>query len=214
MIFNLLLLAIVFICVAMMWTEGMWGNAIRTVNTLFAAMLATNYFEPLADYLEGHAASYSYMWDFLSIWFIFALAFNLLRACTDAISKYQVRFRLPIEYAGRAIFAVWTAWILVCFFNFSVHTAPLARTAFQGGFASKPTSLSFFGLAPDRKWLGFAQSRSRGALSKKDAGNRSRFPEDNGKNVFDPNSEFIFKYAQRREELQKHNAKKGTLRVN
>jgi len=214
MIFTLFLLAIFFICVAMMWNEGMWSNAVRTVNTLFAAMLATNYFEPLADYLDGQGASYTYMWDFLSLWLIFAVAFNLLRAFTDIASKHQVRFRLPIEHVGKMVFAGWTAWIVLCFFNFSVHTAPLARNAFRGAFEEFPSSKSFFGLAPDRKWLGFVQSRSQGALSNGDEGSRSPYPEDKGKNVFDPNSEFIFKYAQRRADLKKHMASTGTLRVN
>jgi len=207
------MLVILFVCVAMMWNEGMWSNALRAINTLLAAMIATNYFEPLAGWFESKAPTYTYFWDFLSLWLIFALAFNLFRLLTDGISKHQVRFRMPVEYVGRALFAVTTAWIFVCFFNFSVHTAPLARTAFAGAFAPAPDSKSFFGLAPDRKWLGFVQSRSRGALSRSDSSSRSSYPEDKGKRVFDPNSEFIFKYGQRREDLRVHNEKTGKLRV-
>ena len=40
-------LLIVFIsCLAVTYTEGLWSNAIRLVNVVIAALLATNFFEP------------------------------------------------------------------------------------------------------------------------------------------------------------------------
>jgi hypothetical protein len=74
----------------------------------------------------------------------------------------------------------------VCLFLFSVHTAPLARTCFGGAFQATPTS-SNFPLSPDRLWLGFLQSRSEKALAKSEPV------------VFDKDSEFIIRYAERRQ---------------
>jgi hypothetical protein len=60
--------------------------------------------------------------------------------------------------------------------------APLNSPAPLGAFAT-PTSRSFGPLAPDRLWLGFLYSRSRGAL----AGT-----------PFDPKADFLLRYRDRR----------------
>ena len=155
---------ILIVCLAMMMSEGLWSNAISAINVTLAAMVATNWYEILADYLNSQAPSYTYVWDFLMLWALFALSFTVFRAFTDQISKHRVRFKMPVEIAGRIIFALLTGWIFICFTNMTLHTAPLARTAFRGSFSAEPKSKSFLGLAPDRLWLGFMQSRSRGIL--------------------------------------------------
>ncbi len=211
MTLAIVLLVVFFVCVAMMWNEGMWSNALTLVNVIFAAMVATNYFEPLADWLESQLSSYTYLFDYLSMWLLFALSVGIFRAATDAISKYRVRFRMPVEHTGRVLFAAMTGWVLVCFTCTTLHTAPLARTSFRGSFQATPKSNNFLGFAPDRLWLGFMQSRSQGALSQADQSTRSPYPADQGKRVFDPRSEFILKYAARRQKLQDYMRSSGSL---
>lgn len=208
-----LMFLIVFIVVAMMWTEGLWSNAITFVTTLFAACIALNWFEPLADFFESKAPSYTYLWDSLALWLIFFLAHNILRIVTDNLSKHKVRFKMPVEMAGRAVFALATAWLMVSLMHVTMHVAPMARTAVKGGFQEEPKSGNFLGLSPGRKMLAFMQSRSRGALSSGAETTTSRYSEDKGKNVFDPNSEFVLKYGQRRADFQEHNKKTGAMRV-
>ena len=68
---SIILFAIFVCCIATLWTEGMWGNAIRLINVVTAALLATNYFEPLANWLQGFSTKFStftYLWDFLALW--------------------------------------------------------------------------------------------------------------------------------------------------
>ena len=142
MIFDVFVLVIVFICVAMMWNEGMWGNAISFVNAIFAAAIAVNYFEPLADLLEKQLPSYTYLWDFLSLWLLFAIVFGLSRAFTDIISNHRVKFKLPIEQGGRAFFAAATGWVMICFTAMTLHTAPIPQVAFE----SRPP-------LPNDRWL-------------------------------------------------------------
>ncbi len=199
--FAWLIVVVMFICVAMLWNEGMWANALNLVNVTLAAALATNLYEPAADYLEKQMASFTYLLDFLCLWAIFALVYSVLRACTDGISNHAVRFRLPIERGGRIVFALATAWVLACFITTSIHTAPLSVSPFRGSFAKEPLSNDFFGLAPDRMWLGFMHSRSSGALAKSTP------------RVFDPDGDFILKYGARRFELAEHNKKEGAIRV-
>lgn len=187
---NVFVLVIIAVIVAMTWSEGFWSNALSFINAIFAAMVATNVYEPAADFMEGKAPSLTYFWDFLMLWLVFAFSFGIFRAITEAISKTRVRFNKPADLGGRAAFGFLTAWIVVCLFVFSLHMAPLVRSAFGGQFAATPTSSNFF-LSPDRLWLGFMQSRSQegGALSRAEP-----VP-------FDPNSDFILKYGQRRQQF-------------
>jgi hypothetical protein len=198
---GIVFIVIIFVCVAMMWTEGCWSNALSFVNVVFASMVAMNGYEMLAGYFEGQLPGYTHVWDFLSIWGVFWLAIAVLRAVTDAISKHQVRFKAPVETAGNALFALATAWVFVCFTCATLHMAPLAQTAFRGSFAKTPMTNHFFFLSPDRLWLGYTHSRTKegGALY--------------GGKPFDKDGEFLVKFAARRKELEEHNKAEGTIGV-
>jgi hypothetical protein len=201
MIADFVLLAIFAACVAMMWTQGAWGNILALINVLFAAMVATNYFEPLAGWLEKFLPTYTYLLDFLALWLLFALTAGTFKLMTDFVSRERVRFKMPVEIGTRIIAAIWAAWVIVSFTAMSLHTAPLPVNSFVNSFDKPPKQYLFFGLAPDRQWLGFMQSRSQGALA---AGGTtdSPFPEDQGKRVFDPLGEFVVKYRTRRLNLE------------
>lgn len=200
-----LFLFVVFImCVAMLWNEGMWSNAITLVNVTLAGLIATNFFEPLARKFDGWVPDYTYLWDFLAIWGLFALSIGLLRGATDLISRHRVRFKMPVEHTGRVIFAIWVGWIMVGFTAFSFHLAPLGPSPFKGAFAKKPDSACFMGMAPDRQWLAFAQKCSRGSLSRSHT--KGELPgyhphaadKESGRRVFDPQSDLTIKYHNRR----------------
>ncbi|HEX6261003.1 MAG TPA: hypothetical protein VFZ51_10145 [Woeseiaceae bacterium] len=180
------MLVIIALIVSMTLTEGLWGNFLSMINAIFAAIIATNLFEPAADFMDGQAPSLTYYWDFLMLWLIFAFSFGILRSITDQISTTRVRFKMPVEASGRILFGLITAWVVVCLFIFSLHTAPLVRNHFGGAFGKSPDASNFF-LDPDRLWLGFMQSRSKGAFATSEP------------NVFDPQSEFIMKYGERRQ---------------
>lgn len=182
--FLLLLLLIFGIVAAALWFQGLWSNAVTLINLFLAMMIATNFWEPLTTMLEGAGlGSYTYLLDFLVLWILFAVAFGILRAVTDAISQTQVKFDLPVEMAGRSLLAAWCAWLVVCFAAFSLHMAPLNSETPLGAWTS-PTSPTFIFTSPDRLWLGYMHSRSKGAFS--------------GAQVFDPNAEFPLKYRDRR----------------
>ncbi len=204
-----LLLFVVFIaCLAMLIREGLWSNAIMFFNILLAATLATNYFEPLAGKFESWLGTpWRYVTDFLALWALFSGVLIILRVVTDKLSRTNVRFKLPVEWAGGIFFACWVGWLMVCFTTFTLHTAPLVRTPFDGSFQEKPDSEMFLGLAPDRKWLAFMHTMSDyGSLSKS-------HPEGDISTVFDPNAEFIVKYSDRRAQFEKEKPFGSTLLV-
>ncbi len=163
-----LLFILIFVgCIAALYTEGMWGNAIRLINVVTAALLATNFFEPAARWLEGYSqtfATYTYIWDFLVLWGLFAMFMVLLRLATDFLSRVKIRFLKIVDQIGSVLFAAWVGWVMVCFTAMSLHTAPLGRTFLRGGFVSEQRAES--SLCPEVKWLGFVQRQSRGAFSR------------------------------------------------
>lgn len=163
-VFSLLLLVIFAAVVAFSFSEGLWSNAIRFINVVTAALLATNFWEPVAKLLDDNvSSSFTYFWDFLSLWVLFAVFMLVLRLATGAVSKVKVRFMLIVDRIGSAVLAMAAAWIIVCFTLFSLHTAPLAKNFMGGAFDYQQT---MFLVGPDRQWVSFVGWVSRGAYSR------------------------------------------------
>ncbi len=176
------LLLILIGTVACLWNRGIWGTALTLINVVFAALLAMNFFEPLANNLGSPNSN---TMDFVCLWALFALFFGLVRLATDLVSRVKVRFPYAIDTAGAVVLALWTGWVLFCFTLTSLHVSPLAQSPFLGSFMETPNQ-KMLGVGPDRLWLAFTRQASLGAFSGGDEG-------------FDPHGEFVFKYAARRQ---------------
>ena len=204
------LMAIVMLaCVGWCYPDGMWSNAIRLVNTVTAALVATSFFEPLARWLDNKVSvSYTYLWDFLALWGLFFLVTLVLRALTDSISRVKVKFLRLADRIGSGVLSIWIGWVMICFTMATLHTAPLSRNFLFDGF--QPKSRMIAGLAPDRLWLGFVQQMSRGSYSRTASEDEAKLYEaapndpDAKVCVFDRNANFIPKYATRRKLLEDH----------
>lgn len=185
-----LLLFVVFISVfASIMRQGLWSNTITLINVLTAGLVATNYYEPLADFLDKQEDSLTYIWDICAIWILFGLTMVFLRMATDYMSQVKVRFFVPVERVGGIVMAIWVSWVVVCFTTMTLHTAPLAKHFL--GFQREPTSRMLFGLAPDHVWLAWVHKESNGALS------RISQPA-----AFDAQGDFIIRHANRRAEYE------------
>ena len=186
MIITLLLLVILAAVTAMMVREGLWRSMLMFLNVLAAASIATAWFAPLANFLEGHLASYTYLLDFLSIWTIFCAVLALAREATDRLSPNNVEFPKLVERIGVGIPAFLTGWVMMAFTAATLHMAPVPRDLVQ----PTPEARLFLGLAPDRKWLGWVRGSSlAGPFSRPDA-------------AFDADADFILRYADRRLKLE------------
>ena len=191
--YLIILLGLVFVaCFAALFTSGLWSNTLTLINVVTSALLATNYFEPLAGWLDKLAPSGTYVWDFLAIWLVFGVAMMVLRAATDFASTVKVRFLQPVDQFGGYLFACWIAWVMVCFTTMTLHTAPLARNFLGGAFQPEPDSRMFFGLAPDRLWLSWVHKESKGSFCRL----RQLVP-------FDAQGDFILRYGSHREQFEK-----------
>ena len=188
---TLVLIVIFMACVGFLYTEGMWGNALRLINVVTAALLATSFWEPLAGFLEGSISKpFSYFWDFIALWVLFIFFLLIFRLATKFASKVDVKFLGLANRIGGGVFAVWIGWVVVCFTLMTLHTAPLKERFLFGGF--KSGEKMFLGLAPDQLWLGYMERMSRGPFSRSTP------------RLFDSDHEFIPKYAARRAAWGEH----------
>ncbi|MEX0585978.1 MAG: hypothetical protein WD176_05005 [Pirellulales bacterium] len=186
MLVAALVLVIIFATVACLWNQGMWSAAIMFFNVMTAAMLATIMFEPVASALPAGLRRSNYA-DFFALWGLFIVFAGLLRLVTDFASRANVKFIWPVDISGAIFFAIWTGWVLACFTATSLHVAPLARTSLGGSFMPSPDVDDPMALVgPDRLWLAFIHSQSQGGLARDEH------------NIFDPDGQFIYKYAARR----------------
>jgi hypothetical protein len=198
MLFNVVLIAVILGAVAMLFREGLWSNAIGVINAVTAGVVATNFFEPVTRLLTESVPSMDYNWDILVLGVLFALTYALLRQVALTLSMHRVRFHPLVDQIGSVVMAAWLGWIGVCFATFALHTSPLSRNFLGEGF--QPEKQMFFGLAPDRQWLGFVNKVSNGG------GWGANAAEADGTitSVFDPRGDFLPKYASRRKYLESH----------
>ncbi len=195
------------IIVASVWWFGLWSNLILLINFFLAALVASSFYENLAGLIESNAPNYHLMSDFIAIWALFVLTFIILRALTDTLSSMRAKFEPVTEMIGRSVLSVWVAGAFVCFALFTLHLAPLPPDAFQSAAADHT-----LGVGPDRQWMAFIQSRSRGALCEAADSNMlpeyqfGEHPDDKGKNlrIFDPFSEFIIFNLDRRTRISRN----------
>jgi hypothetical protein len=183
---SLTLLAVFVVVAFAIWREGPWSGLIMLLNVLLAASLATAWYPAVVAKLEMFLGSYTYLLDFAALQGTFCLLLLMLREITDRVSRTRVRFRKPVELVAGPLVAVLTAWVVVCFTAASLHTAPVPRDFIQ----PTPEARLFFGLAPDRRWLAWVRGSSR------------RGPFADPGRAFDPDADFILRYATRRAALE------------
>jgi len=195
--------------IASTWWGGLWGNFITLINFFIASLVASSFYEPFAAFLATKLTDYSALADFLSVWILLVGTFLICRIFTDSLSTSKVKFDTITELVGRSVLSIWIACVFVAFTLFTLHMSPLHPDDFQ-----QDVETSTLGIGPDRMWLGFIQSRSRGALSSSTASNMfasefkaSTHPDDAelDARVFDPHAKFIDHFHAKRAKLSKQN---------
>lgn len=201
---SLLIILTFFAVIASTWWFGIWNNALTLMNMILAGMIASAYYEGVAAMLEANMG-YGDLVDFLAVWLLFVVSFILLRTLTDITSSRKLNFDPLVEIVGQSILSIWIACVFLAFALFTLHLSPLTPSDFQSNATD-----STLGIGPDRMWLAFIQSRSRGALSATKEANflakeytLEDHPDDVELNVrvFDPRGTFIQENLTRRTTL-------------
>ena len=146
----LVVVGIVVYCVS---TEGMWGAVHSFLCVLLAALVAMNFFEPLAGLLDGIAPPYKNYMDILALLGLFIGLTFALRMGSEHLTPVYIGLPSTLDQVGKWVFGALTGYLTMAFLLAALHTAPLSRE-FMG---FKPERNNFFGMAPDRQWLGFVQ---------------------------------------------------------
>lgn len=146
----LIVVGIVVWCVA---SEGVWGAAHTFLCVLLSGLLAMNYFEPFANFLDGMLGSSRQYSDIVALVGLFIALVFAMRLGTEQLAPTYIQLPSSVDQVGRWGFAAVTGYLTMAILLTALHTAPLPRE-FMG---FKPERANFFGMAPDRQWLGFTQ---------------------------------------------------------
>ena len=189
------------------WWFGLWSNVLTLINFFIAALVASSFYENAAATICNQDNTYRYIADFVGIWGLFALVMIAMRFSTDLLSSIRLRFHPVVEMIGQGLVCCWLGFAFVSFTFFTLHLAPIRPDSFQTG-----PEVRMLGIGPDRLWMAFIQSRSRGALAS--YRQSSMFPEygltphpddvNLDARVFDPIGNFLFEQAARRKRLSNY----------
>jgi hypothetical protein len=181
-LFDFILLAMILGFTYVMTSEGVWGTALMFFNVLFGALIAFNFYEPLAQIIADNAGFISHLADMISLMLLFSASVMVLRVATEYLAPAMIRFPMPLYHLGRLIFAFGTSVIVFSMILLGLHAAPVHQKIFYVvDYKQKPP----FGFGIDHLWLAFFQ-KTTGEI----------FPRFDDTGVRDPFREFGRPYGQ------------------
>jgi hypothetical protein len=183
-------------------SEGLWGSALMFFNVLFGALIAFNFYEPLAAALDSTGIGWGFS-DTLCLLALFCASVAILRMTTETIAPAQVRFPMPVYHAGRLVFGLGGAAVTMAIILLSLHCAPVHKDmAGVVNYKSKPP----FNLGLDHQFLGFFQYTTGAIFARYGTGNVDPFREyGNGRageryqvHMFDPRGKWLIQHQEAR----------------
>lgn len=142
--------------------EGAWGAAITAFCVILGGLISMNFFEPICDNMLGSNYYWQARLDLIVLVGLFGAAVAGLRAGADYLSPTYIGVHRMLHEGARWGCAVLAGYVTMAFLLTALHTAPLGRE-FMGFKAERG---NFFGLFPDRHWLGFTQWTSERSFPK------------------------------------------------
>lgn len=136
----LFLILIFILVVAATWWFGMWSNFITLINLILSALIATSFYETVAARLLDSMSTYAVLIEFVAIWITFLVPFFLIRAATDVLTAYRLKFDPITELVGRSLLSVLIALAFVCFAAFTMQMGPLPPHLFAADSANLQTA--------------------------------------------------------------------------
>jgi uncharacterized membrane protein required for colicin V production len=196
-IINLIIVALTLLLAYALTSEGLWGSALMFFNVLFGAMIAFNFYEPLAVLLDRTGINWGFS-DTLCMLGLFCVSVLLLRMTTETIAPAMVRFPTPVYHAGRLIFGLAGAAVTMAIIILAFHAAPVNKKIFSVvKYDTKPP----FGLGLDHQWLGFFQYQTGAVFARFGAGRPDpyrQYGQGAPVEVFDPLANWLILHQQAR----------------
>jgi hypothetical protein len=174
-------------------SEGLWGAALMFFNILFSALIAFNFYEPLAGLLAENVAPTAGYADTTCLIGLFVISLVVLRLTTESIAPAMVRFPVPVFHAGRIVFALGGSLITMAVLILAFETSPVDKKIFGViDYKFKPP----FGMALDRQWLAFFQYTTGYVFADNSTETVDR--EFGHAKVFDPRGDWLIQHQNAR----------------
>jgi hypothetical protein len=174
-------------------SEGLWGSALMFFNVLFGAMVAFNFYEPLASMLDRTGINWGFS-DTLCMLGLFCVTVVILRLTTETIAPVMVRFPTALFHIGRLVFGVAGAAVTMAIVILAFHAAPVDKKIFSViRHDTKPP----WGLGLDHQFLGFFQHETGDVFVRYGVGQRDphhQFGHGARLQLFDPRAEWLLKH--------------------
>ena len=143
-------------------------------NVLFGAIIAFNFYEPLAQLFAENVSVLSHMADMICLMLLFSVSTMILRIATEFLAPAMIRFPPPVYQIGRFIFSLGTSAIVFAVILLGLQTAPVHQQIFGVlDYKEKPP----FGMGLDHTWLAFFQKTTGEVFPTYGSGERDPFGE-------------------------------------
>lgn len=164
-------------------SEGLWGAVLQFFNSLFAAIITFNFYEPLANLIASNVSAVADFADSVSMMLVYCISLIMLRLTTDSLAPAMVRFPMPLYHLGRIVFAVGGSAITLGMILLALQASPGQKRIF-GAFEydHKP----FYGTRFDTEFLGLFQHITGTSMSQFTPGANDPFDAFDNTRVFDP----------------------------
>lgn len=168
--------------------EGLWGAALMLFNALFAAMVALNCYEPLAQLIATNVSFLSGMADAMCILVIFTVTLLIMRLITENLAPSMVRFPMPLYHLGRIVFALGGSLVTTGILLIALDASPVQKRIFGAmDYKYQP----FFKTRLDKEVLAFFQYSTGQIFTRQ--GPRDPFKEYGNTRVFDPKGDWLLR---------------------
>lgn len=186
-------LIVMFVVGYAMMVEGVFGAFTVFVNVLIAGLIAFNFWEPLASYLEPNffdTVLQGYE-DAFCLTGIYWLALVLLRVATTQFAPAEIEMHPVAQRAGGALFGILAGYLVSGFLLCVFQTLPwnVRFIAFDPDYKEADVTRSY--IPSDRVWLALMNRAGRYGFSGEEE-------------TFDPQGTFELRYARYRRIDQTH----------
>jgi uncharacterized membrane protein required for colicin V production len=178
-------LAVMLIVAYYYWREGLFNAVCSGVCVFLAGLIAFNFWEPLAGWIEvwldrGPLQGYE---DFICLLLLFAISLAMLRSFTNSINYREIDYLPMVNQVGGGAVGLITGYLLAGFLICAMETLPWSQSFLNFEPYQEQEQRTRSLMPPDRLWLALMHRAGDACLSRGE-----------GYTTFDPNGTFESNY--------------------